>query len=188
MANNNGLPPLFKKKTFENYDAKYNTQALNQARNFVDNFPSTKGILLAENVGLGKIHLAAGIINELNSKLYRSYFGNVVDIIGFVKSTYNKHSLLSERDAINLITEKIDLLVIDDVGKENNTEHNLALLYQIINKLYENEKPLIITTNCSSEKLKYMLGERSEAILSRIHSMCLPLSLTGKDWRIHNGK
>lgn len=188
LSNSNGLPPLFRKKTFENYNPKYNTQAYNQAKYFVDNFPNAKGLLFVGNVGVGKTHLMASIVNELNRKLYTSYFGNIVDIMAFVKSTYNNHSLLSEKDAIDLITEKIDLLVIDDLGKENNTEHNLALLYQIINKLYENEKPLVVTTNCSSDKLKLKLGERSEAILSRILSMCTPITLSGKDMRISYDK
>lgn len=188
LSNNNGLPPLFKKKKFSNYNAKYNTAAFNQAKRFVENFPNEKGMLLIGDVGVGKTHIAAGIANELNVKLYSSYFGNVVDIMGFVKSTYSKNSLLTELDAIKIITEKIDLLIIDDLGKENNTEHNLTLLYQIINKLYENEKPLVITTNYTSSELNRRLGDRSKAIISRICAMCEPVSLSGKDWRIYNEK
>lgn len=84
------------------------------------------------------------------------------------------------------MTEKIDLLVIDDLGKESSSEHNLALLCNIINKLYENEKPIIITTNYGAVDLNSKLGERGSAIISRISSMCTPVILSGKDWRIHN--
>lgn len=188
LSNNNGLPPLFKKKTFENYNENINSLAFKKARNFVDSFPKTKGLLFIGSVGIGKTHLAASIVNELNVKLYSSYFGNVVDILGFVKSTYNKNSILTEIESIEVMTEKIDLLVIDDLGKENNSEHNLALLYHIINKLYENEKPLIITTNYGALDLNKKLGERAQAIISRISSMCTPVVLSGKDWRIHNGR
>lgn len=187
LLNNNGMPPLFKKKNFDNYDKNYNTMAFNRAKDFVDNFPQHKGLLLIGSVGVGKSHLAASIVNELNNKLYSCYFGNIVDIIGFIKSTYNKNSLLTESEAINIMTEQIDLLVIDDLGKENNSEHNLALLYQIINKLYENEKPLVITSNFGAVDLNKKLGERSQAIISRISSMCSPVHLDGKDWRIKNG-
>ena len=187
LLNNNGMPPLFKKKNFDNYDKNYNSMAFNRAKDFVDNFPQSKGLLLIGSVGVGKSHLAASIVNELNNKLYSCYFGNIVDIIGFVKSTYNKNSLLTESEAINIMTEQIDLLVIDDLGKESNSEHNLALLYQIINKLYENEKPLVITSNFGAVDLNKKLGERSQAIISRISSMCSPVYLDGKDWRIKNG-
>lgn len=186
LSNNNGLPPLFKKKTFENYNKSSNTLAFNACRYFVDNFPTSKGLLLIGSVGLGKTHLAASIVNELNIRLYSSYFGNVIDILGFVKSTYNKNSILTEFEAIEIMTEKIDLLVIDDLGKESNSEHNLALLYHIINKLYENEKPIIITTNYGAIDLNRKLGERAQAIISRMSSMCTPVNLNGKDWRIHH--
>lgn len=188
LSNNNGLPPLFKNKTFDNYNKKNNTNAYRHAQNFVATFPKTHGLLFIGSVGVGKTHLSASIVNELNKKLYSTYFGNVVDIINFVKSTYNKNSLITELDAIDIMTKRIDLLVIDDLGKENNTEHNLALLYHIINKLYENEKPLIITTNYGARDLNKKLGERGSAIISRISSMCIPIALDGKDWRIHNGK
>lgn len=184
LTKNSGLPPLFKKKTFQNYDSSNNLSAFNGAWDFVSNFPTTRGLLFKGGVGLGKTHLASAIVNELNNKLYNTYFGNVVDIIGFVKSTYNKNSTLTELEAIKIMTERIDLLVIDDLGKENNTEHNLSLLYQIINKLYENEKALIITTNYGAVELNNKLGERGSAIISRISSMCTPLALSGKDWRI----
>lgn len=188
ISSKNGLPPLFKKKRFENYDKSKNSKAFNASMSFVNDFPNTKGLLLLGPAGLGKTHLAASIVNEINLKLYSSFFGNVVDIIGLIKSTYSKSSLLTERQAIELMTRKIDLLVIDDLGKENNTEHNLALLYQIINKLYENEKPVVITTNYGADTLKMKLGERAQAIISRISSMCTPIAMNGKDWRIHNGK
>lgn len=186
LSNNNGLPPLFKKKTFKNYDKSISFKAFNSALSFVENFPKGKGLLFIGTVGVGKTHLASAIVNELNSRLYSTYFGNIVDIIGFVKSTYNKSSQLTEIEAINIMTEKIDLLVIDDLGKESSSEHNLALLYNIINKLYENEKPIIITTNYGAVDLNSKLGERGSAIISRISSMCTPVVLSGKDWRIHN--
>lgn len=186
LLNTNGLPPLFKKKNFDNYDKNNNPIAFKQAQAFVDNFPNTKGILFIGSVGVGKTHLAASIASEVNKKLYSSYFGNVVDIMSFVKSSYNKDSNLTELEAVDIMTRKIDLLVIDDLGKENNTEHNLALLYQIINKLYENEKPLIITTNYGAVDLNKKLGSRSQAIISRISSMCTPVVLNGRDWRLHH--
>lgn len=186
LSNNSGLPSLFKKKTFQNYDRSINNQAFNQAVDFVKAFPNGPGLLFIGGVGVGKTHLAAAIVNSLNKMLYNTYFGNVVDIMSFIKSTYNKNSSLTESEAINIMTKEIDLLVIDDLGKESNSDHNLALLYTIINKLYENEKSIVITTNYGALDLNNKLGERGNAIVSRISSMCRPVILSGKDWRVHN--
>lgn len=184
LSNANGIPPRFKKTSFDNYNKSYNYKAYKACLDFVDSFPDTRGLLFLGPVGLGKTHLAASIVHELNKQLYSTYFGNVFDIINFVKSTYSKDSKLTEIEAIEIMTKKIDLLLIDDLGKEPTTEHNLGLLYNIINKLYENEKALVITTNVGSSELRNNLGMRGPAIISRISAMCTPITFTGKDMRI----
>ena len=184
LSLNNGLPPLFKEKSLRDFKVDENYHAYEIVCDFLDKFPNTKGLLLTGGVGVGKSHLAAGIANELNKRLYRTYFGNVLDIISFFKSSYNKNSSISERELIKLITEDIDLLIIDDLGKENNTENTLSLLYQIINKLYENEKPIVITTNYKSLDLSRKLGERGGAIISRISALSRPVQLRGRDRRL----
>src|SRR5699024_9314399 len=97
---------------------------------------------------------------------------------------YSKDAEMTEGEAIELMTEKVDLLVIDDLGKENETENTLSVLYQIINKLYENEKLVVITTNFNSSDLARKLGERGPAMVSRITGMCEPVVLSGEDWRL----
>lgn len=184
LSNANGLPSLFIDKTLDNYNRSKNPIAYKAAKDFVESFPNTKGLLFSGGVGLGKTHLCAAIANELNKKLYSTYFGNVVDVIGTLKSTYNSNSELTESEIIDMMTDKVDLLIIDDLGKESTTDHNLSLLYRIINRLYENEKAIIITTNYTSKELKDKLGSRGPAILSRITSMCRPIGLSGEDWRV----
>jgi DNA replication protein DnaC len=184
---NNGLPLLFRNKTFDNYDQKNNPNGYIKCKEFATNFPNTKGLLLSGNVGQGKTHLAAAIVNHLNDRMYSTYFGNVIDLISFVKSTYNKNSTLSEMEAISIMTKKVDLLIIDDLGKENNNEYTISLLYQIINKIYENKKPVIITTNYNAYDLGNRLGERGEAMVSRLCGMCEPVIFKGEDWRVKYG-
>lgn len=182
---NSGLPKRFKRKTFENYEREDNFIAYKKAEEFAENFPDiNKGLLLVGPVGTGKTHLAAAISNKLISRLYSVYFGNTTDIMSFIKSTYSKDAEMTEGEVIELMTEKVDLLVIDDLGKENETENTLSVLYQIINKLYENEKLVVITTNFNSSDLARKLGERGPAMVSRITGMCEPVVLSGEDWRL----
>ena len=182
---NSGLPKRFKRKTFENYERGDNFIAYKKAEEFAENFPDiNKGLLLVGPVGTGKTHLAAAISNKLISRLYSVYFGNTTDIMSFIKSTYSKDAEMTEGEAIELMTEKVDLLVIDDLGKENETENTLSVLYQIINKLYETEKLVVITTNFNSSDLARKLGERGPAMVSRITGMCEPVVLSGEDWRL----
>jgi len=185
IIQNSGIPMRFRGKTFENYNPDDNPIAYKKAKHFAESFPDVdKGLLLVGTVGTGKTHLAAAISNMLINKLYSVYFGNATDIMSFIKSTYSKDAKITEGEAINLMTEDINLLVIDDLGKENETSNTLAVLYQIVNRLYENEKPVIITTNYNSIDLARKLGERGQAIVSRITGMCKPIQFKGEDWRL----
>lgn len=182
---NSGLPKRFRKKTFENYEKDKNLIAYKKSKDFAERFPDiNKGLLLVGPVGTGKTHLAAAISNKLIPKLYTVYFGNTTDIMSFIKSTYSKNAEITEIEAVNIMTKKVDLLVIDDLGKENETGNTLAVLYQIVNRLYENEKPVIITTNFNSSDLAAKLGERGSAMVSRITGMCEPVIMSGEDWRL----
>lgn len=180
-----GIGAKFRKRTFETFKVTENNQdAYYHAREFVDNFPNSRGLLFMGPVGTGKTHLAAAIANRLIEKLYTVIFGNITDIIAMVKTTYKKESELTELEIIDTLTKDVDLLVIDDLGKEYPTENTAVLLYQIINRLYENEKPIVITTNLVSEELKKRYQDKGEAIVSRITEMCKPVKMVGDDWRL----
>lgn len=184
LTRSSNIPKRYRNATFESFNPKDNPRALEIAKKFVINFPEDKGLLLTGPVGTGKTHLACAIANALLNKLYSVYFGNVVDIMSFIRGTYNRDSSLTEEEAVNIMTKEVDLFIIDDLGKENNTEYTLSILYQLINRVYENEKPIIITTNFSSIELARKLGERGQAIVSRITEMCEPVIFKGEDWRM----
>lgn len=184
LTKSSNIPRRYRNTTFESFNPIDNPKALEKAKNFADNFPRNKGLLLTGPVGTGKTHLACAIANALLNKLYSVYFGNVVDIMSFIRGTYNRDSSLTEEEAVNIMTKEVDLFIIDDLGKENNTEYTLSMLYQLINRVYENEKPLVITTNFNSIELARKLEERGQAIVSRITEMCEPVIFKGEDWRM----
>lgn len=184
LTKNSNIPKRYRDATFENFNPKDNLLALEKAKEFVKNFPGNKGLLMTGPVGTGKTHLAVAIAKALLEKLYSVYFGNIVDVMSFIKSTYSKDSNIKEDEAINIMTKEVDLFILDDLGKENNSGYTLSMLYQLINRVYDNEKIIIVTTNESSAKLANKLGDRGQAIVSRITQMCEPVIFKGEDWRL----
>lgn len=179
-----GIPKRFRGASLKDYKGKAQIFDTKTVEVFLKDFPNTKGLLLTGDIGTGKTHLALALGNELIDRFYSVYFGNVVDILSFIKSTYSSSSNISEEQAIDIMTQKVDLFIIDDLGKENNTEYTLSMLYQLINRVYENEKTIIITTNETSQELVNKLGGRGQAIISRITEMCKPLVFKGNDRRL----
>ncbi len=189
LLDKSGLGKRFTKRTFENFNT-YNLtleiiHAHDKAIKFTKDFPDTsQGLLFSGPVGTGKTHLAAAIANELIRKLYSVIFGNVTDIITLIKGSYRQDSEITEGEIIKAFTEDTDIFIIDDLGKERATPNTNTVLYQIINRLYENEKPIIVTTNFSSAALRKKLGERGDAIVSRLAEMCELIKVSGQDWRL----
>ena len=75
----------------------------------------------------------------------------------------------------------VDLLHLDDVGAERQTEWVLEQLYSIVNTRYEDQRAIVVTTNLQPDELAAQIGERT---VSRLIEMCGdPLPLFGADRR-----
>lgn len=186
IMSNSGIKKRFKKRNFDTFQVTETNRIAYQAvLDFAKDFEQqNKGILLVGNVGTGKTHLAASIANYLIQQLYTVVFGNVTDIIARIYDTYDKDSEISTSEVIQYLTG-VDLLIIDDLGKEYDSKNTNTLLYQIINTLYEDEKLVVITTNLSGRELSEKIGP---ATVSRITEMTRPVIMTGQDWRIKGVK
>ena len=86
----------------------------------------------------------------------------------------------NSRDKIILYKEA-DILILDDLGTERNTEFASERIYQVINYRNEWQKTTIITSNSD-------LNSFDNRVSSRIMEMCVLISLDGEDWRVTNGQ
>lgn len=178
MRDNSNLGSRFLKRTFETFDSKEHEEAYNTCKAFAEQFERNEGqgLLLMGTYGTGKTHLASAITNYIIDNFEIPVrFITSVELIGYLKDFDSDHSKAYLEEA-----KKIDLLVIDDLGKEKSTEWIDEKLFQIINARYENELPIVITTNHNQQKLREQIGG---AVFSRLCEMCDGLILTGTDRR-----
>jgi DNA replication protein DnaC len=190
LLNQSRMGDRFKTRTFDNFiKSTDNTRAYNAALKYADKFDEYKksgvGLIFSGTYGTGKTHLAAAITLSLINKGVPVVFGTLINLLGKIKESYNDNSI-DEYDITQLYTT-VDLLVIDDLGKEKPSEWVLEKLYAIINERYENFKPIIITTNYDHETLIKRLSVRdtstAESIVSRLYEMCRGVIVSGDDYR-----
>ena len=111
--------------------------------------PSDEGLLIQGSNGVGKTYAACCVL-KANACRGTILFSTAKDIIDDCKASFN--SGVSEKDVTARYTA-VDMLCIDDLGKERLTDWSLPILFQIIDKRYNAMKPTIITTNCDGRTL-----------------------------------
>lgn len=168
------------KHTFEE-DDKGNSRLSDIAERYVKNFESLKdkgkGLLLFGGVGTGKTFIASCIVNSLIDKGYRCLVTNMPRIINTVGGTYDGRQ--EYIDSLN----RYDLLVIDDLSAERDTEFSGEIVNQVIDSRYRSGLPLIVTTNLTSSEIKNPADVRKQRLYSRLMEMCVPVEVKGKDRR-----
>ena len=76
-----------------------------------------------------------------------------------------------------------DLLIIDDLSSERNTEYADEIVMNVIDTRCTFGLPLIITTNLTSAQMKGEEIVSKKRIYSRLYEMTIPLHYTGEDRR-----
>ncbi len=192
MIRESKLGKRFESRTFKNFQVNdKNRGAYETTKQYAREFSKYKrngtGLLLTGSYGTGKTHLAAAICHELIRGNHQPIFGTMISLLGNIKATYgDEYAEETEQQILNKYIN-CDLLIIDDLGKERPTEWALEQLYYVINSRYEDCKPIVITTNYADKLVSRLTCkdniETAEAIVSRIHEMCVGVLMNWEDYR-----
>ncbi|MED3839743.1 DnaA ATPase domain-containing protein [Niallia circulans] len=183
------VPPIFKNATVGSFNPniyKSNESieiagiAKKAAANYVTNFLTMqqkgKGIYLYSKVkGSGKTRLASSVANAL-VKMYgvNIAFLKSDDLMDSVKNTFNAESSITEKDIIKTFRE-VDVLIIDDVAVEKNSDFSERILFKILDYRLERLKATIFTSNRTIDDIGQIYKEGR--IESRIKKMAIEIYL-----------
>ncbi len=187
-----GIKKRYLSRSFENFIVNdVNRKAYEIAKSYVDNWQENKdkgeGLYFEGTCGTGKTHLAVAIAMKLINQGVPVICKTSIDLLASIKQSYEHDSTVNEEDVIEAYNT-VDLLVIDDLGKERATEWSVPILYRIINDRYENMLPTVITTNYNTDDLIDKLNasndnEKAEAIISRFKGSASCVTMAWEDYR-----
>src|SRR5579872_1751854 len=167
---------------------------------FVEEYPLEKtGLLLTGSIGVGKTHLAVGIVRELIvSKSVACLFYDYRDLLKQIQNSYNNSVQTTELAVLRPVFEA-EVLVLDELGAVKPTEWVWDTVSLILNTRYNDDRTTIITTNFDDQPAAAVssslsparaatrgetLGDRiGERMRSRLHEMCRIITLDGTDFR-----
>ena len=194
LIGQSGLSKRFLRRTFDTFQAtQENDKAYRTCRKYADTFGTLdadkNSLMLAGGCGTGKTHLAAAIANALLAKMVPVVFTTPNDLTAAVRSSFDTGK---DEAAVVRLYQDAPLLVLDDLGKDQPTQWSVALLYRILNARYENDAPVLVTTNYDAAGLVKRLtppgGDdvTGRAIVDRLTEMCYYIPMTGKSHRQQN--
>jgi DNA replication protein DnaC len=191
LFKNNNLGKRQLGSTFENYKINNNNKKeyenVKKYTSKIIESKTDKGLFITGSYGVGKTYLASCIANELIKNKKTVVFGTLIQLLDFIKDTY-KDNEISDKEYLNLYSS-VDLLIIDDLGKEKPTDWVLEKLFLIVNNRYNNYLPIVITTNYNRNQLRERLCVNKnysivDSIISRLYGMCGGIEIKDDDHRM----
>jgi DNA replication protein DnaC len=205
------IPKRYEHCTLVDFDAEFSgahpslRAARLMARSFVEGYPvetDGRGLLLTGDVGVGKTHVAVGLLKELvTERGVQGLFYDYRDLLKQVQNSYNPQVAATELGILRPVFEA-EVLVLDELGAAKPSEWVWDTVAQILNSRYNERRTTIITTNYPNEAglmaaagespksqagramRAETLGDRiGERMLSRLQEMCVVVEMRGKDFR-----
>ncbi len=174
------MDPVDANCTFERDDRK-NPDLSSMMKLYADEFTFTKpqefGLLLYGPVGIGKSYYAACIANSLLEREIPVKMTNFTRIIYEMQSSFEGRQEYLDR------LNRYNLLILDDLGCERESEYMQEQVYNIIDGRYRTKLPMIVTTNIDMEEIKNPKNIQRQRIYDRLLEMCQPVKLTGTSRR-----
>lgn len=173
-------------KTFEDFDFSFqptiNKEQILDFKNlrFIEN---KENIIFVGSPSVGKTHLAISIGITAAQNRDSTYFINCNDLIANLKKANSENRFMNRLKHYS----KYKLLIIDEVGFLPIDSEGANMLFQLINKRYENHST-IITTNKPFGKWHEIFGDvtLANAILDRLLHHSHIINISGNSYRLRD--
>jgi DNA replication protein DnaC len=217
ILKNARIPRRYEFCSLDSYETMHSSatksvkKGLRVSRKFVEGYPldtNGKGLLFVGAAGLGKTHLAIGILKYLiTERGATGIFWEHKELLENLRSTYSGRNAGVEAEMLKTVIT-CDLLVLDDLGDITPSDWSWDTTSYILSSRYNEDRSTIITSNLPNEPPSISFGEPidhfasdaaqeaqramtkrtladriGERIWSRLQEMCVVVEMQGEDFR-----
>lgn len=181
---NCNVEPEYYDLTLDDYVAE--TESQNTAKNAAKKLLKRElsKLVLVGSFGTGKTMLGSILAKSMNGKIYTMY-----EISTMIRNSYTANAKKTELEIVNELAT-IPFLVIDEVGRTNNSNAERDWLSYILDKRHARRLPFVLLGNghlrrncpnkgCDKCFENYMNGD----VISRLRQNSEVINIIGKDFR-----
>ena len=138
-------------------------------------------LLFVGGTGLGKTFLSACIARSVADRGYSVVYETANHLFGKLEQAKFAPTEESRREAAKFL--ECDLLIIDDLGVERNSEFAREQVFNIIDSRYRSQLPMIVTTNLTVDELKNPADLARARIYDRVLERCTAIKVNDQNIR-----
>ena len=132
-------------------------------------------LVLFGGVGTGKTLLASELAESLINNLdFSVRYCTAKQMIAEIQAAYSDENKTEEGEILRLV--QYDVLILDEIDAKPDRENANLLLTEVINRRYNEEKPVVVITNQPFDSLAKFVGDRVD---DRLHENAYVCSF---DW------
>ena len=173
-----GVPERYFKESLDTYQIKNKMQATasKAATNFLHaaKCGEFKSLVMLGNAGTGKTHLSCALLRELGG-VYRI----APDIVEEMRRAKSFTAAETEAEIIDYYG-RVNLLVIDEIGRGISATDEKYVIYQLVNARYNTRKPTVLISNLGKSDFLQYIGVAAADRLVESAEIC---ELKGESYR-----
>jgi len=179
-------PPLRVRLADYTPQTDYQTRALGITETYINGNLSIKvdgrnksSLVFVGQWGSGKTHLASALANELELLGYNIWYMKFGEMIRRINDCYDDSINTTPFQVIKAL-QHIDVLILDDVGRNHSTGSTKDLFFDIMDARYDLNRPTILTTNLYPDQIGSTFDMRVQSRLQDI-AHCIQLDGNVRD-------